>query len=96
VLNILSSFPPRNNFYVRPDTVPTTTNAHTLCEWDFLQALLESYVQHGKHWPRTWFIYEDNTSHDNKNNFRQWWLSLLVKAGIFDTIIVIYFDVGAH
>ena len=74
--------------------VPSTTNAHTWCEFEYLKELKKEYLAAGLAWPRTWVIYEDNTTKDNKNNFRYWWLSLLVKYGIFDRIIVVYFDVG--
>jgi len=94
VLNFLNSYRPRNVHFCRPETVPSTTNAHTWCEWRMLQSLMKAYEEDGVPWPRTWIIYEDNTTHDNKNNYRMWWLSLLVDLKIFDTVIVRYFDVG--
>ena len=94
VLAFVSSFAPHTGYYIRPETVPSTTNAHTWCEFQYLKELKEEYKKANLAWPRTWVIYEDNTTKDNKNNFRYWWLSLLVKYGIFDRIIVVYFDVG--
>jgi len=94
VLNFLNSYRPHNVHFCRPETVPSTTNAHTWCEWRMLQSLMAQYEKDGVPWPHTWIIYEDNTTHDNKNNFRMWWLSLLVELGVFKTIIVCCFDVG--
>jgi len=82
ILNYLSSHAPFNAYFVRPNSLRTTTNAHTYAEWLWLQMQMKEYEREQKAWPRTLIILEDNTSHDNKNNHRMQWLALLVHFGM--------------